>query len=146
MAYLSTPSPAAPKTARAAANGSFRFNPAFNCVVMLPTEYPKADSFFAHSGFVNAPNKVPEHQRAYQAAYRAHTRVWRITGRKARSRDGHGIALSSKERSLSTVFSQNPRSTVMYVPFVWIMWGTSGAMMYAMGRKVLGHNTWFGKD
>lgn len=30
------------------------------------------------SGFINAPNKVPEHQRAYQAAYRAHTRIWRI--------------------------------------------------------------------
>jgi len=27
---------------------------------------------------VNAPNKVPEHQRVYQAAYRAHTRIWKI--------------------------------------------------------------------
>lgn len=64
------------------------------------------------------------------------------------------------------IFSQNPRSTVLYVPFVWIMWGSTGgaskvhtshlegiftnetatAMMYAMGRKVMGHNTWFGKD
>lgn len=64
----------------------------------------------------------------------------------------------------------------MYVPFVWIMWGSTGgmfktspslsplswyslagqsegllltsgiALFYAMGRKVLGHNTWFGKD
>ncbi|KAK7709258.1 hypothetical protein SLS63_013263 [Diaporthe eres] len=70
------------------------------------------------AGFVNAQNKVPEHQRTYQAAYRAHTRIWRI----------------------------NPRSTVLYVPFVWIMWGTTGAMMYAMGRKVMGHNSWFGKN
>ena len=30
------------------------------------------------NSLVNAPNKVPEHQRAYQAAYRAHTRIWKI--------------------------------------------------------------------
>ena len=30
------------------------------------------------SSLVNAKNKVPEHQRVYQAAYRAHTRIWKI--------------------------------------------------------------------
>ncbi|PSS02465.1 hypothetical protein BD289DRAFT_478841 [Coniella lustricola] len=70
------------------------------------------------AGFVNAPNKVPEHQRNYQAAYRNHTRIWRI----------------------------HPRSTVLYVPFVVLMWGTTAATTYAMGRKVLGYNTWFGKN
>lgn len=34
--------------------------------------------FSRYRGFVNAPNKVPEHQRTYQAAYRGHTRIWRI--------------------------------------------------------------------
>ncbi|KAK1829698.1 hypothetical protein QBC39DRAFT_356246 [Podospora conica] len=67
---------------------------------------------------VNAPNKVPEHQRVYQAAYRAHTRIWKIS----------------------------PRSNIMYTPYLIVMWGTFGASMYAMGRKVLGYNTWFGKN
>lgn len=70
------------------------------------------------AGFVNAPNKVPQHQRTYQAAYRAHTRIWRIS----------------------------PRSSFMYLPFVWVMWGSTAALTYAMGRKIAGHNTWFGKD
>ncbi|CAN8095789.1 unnamed protein product [Discula destructiva] len=68
--------------------------------------------------FVNAPNKVPEYQRKYQTAYRAHTRIWRI----------------------------HPRSSFLYLPFVTVMWATTAATMYGMGRKVLGHNTWFGKD
>lgn len=68
--------------------------------------------------FVNAPNKVPEHQRVYQAAYKAHTRIWRIA----------------------------PRSTAMYTPFTIVMWGTCGACLYGMGRKVLGYNSFFGKD
>ncbi|KAJ4425292.1 hypothetical protein N0V82_000102 [Gnomoniopsis sp. IMI 355080] len=69
------------------------------------------------AGFINAPNKVPEYQRTYQAAYRSHQRIWRI----------------------------HPRSTILYVPFVTVMWATTAASMYAMGRKVAGYNTWFGK-
>ncbi|KAH8888776.1 hypothetical protein GQ53DRAFT_825995 [Thozetella sp. PMI_491] len=69
-------------------------------------------------GFVNAKNKVPEQQRIYQAAYRAHTRVFQI----------------------------NPRSNVYLVPFKVVMWGTFGASMYAMGRKIAGYNTWFGEN
>lgn len=38
----------------------------------------RADLCLSYRGFVNAPNKVPEHQRNYQAAYRSHTRIWRI--------------------------------------------------------------------
>lgn len=34
-----------------------------------------------YRGFVNAANKVPEHQRTYQAAYKAHTRIWRIVSK-----------------------------------------------------------------
>ncbi|KAK0635679.1 hypothetical protein B0T17DRAFT_482277 [Bombardia bombarda] len=70
------------------------------------------------SSLVNAKNNVPEKQRIYQAAYRNHTRIWKIS----------------------------PRSSMMLVPFNVLMWGTFGASMYAMGRKVLGYNTWFGKD
>lgn len=33
------------------------------------------------------------------------------------------------------IFSQNPRSTVMYVPFVWIMWGTTGGTSKAIIRS-----------
>ncbi|KAK3359384.1 hypothetical protein B0T25DRAFT_532787 [Lasiosphaeria hispida] len=67
---------------------------------------------------VNAPNKVPEHQRVYQQAYRAHTRIWKIA----------------------------PKSNIMITPYLVVMWGTFGASMYAMGRTVLGYKTWFGKD
>jgi len=69
-------------------------------------------------GLVNHHNKVPELQRKYQAAYRAHTRVWRIS----------------------------PRSSFLYTPFLAVMWGTTAFSMYAMTRKVCGYNTWFGKD
>lgn len=27
---------------------------------------------------IDAKNKVPQHQRNYQAAYKAHTRLWQI--------------------------------------------------------------------
>jgi hypothetical protein len=30
------------------------------------------------SSLINAKNPVPERQRAYQAAYKAHTRLWKI--------------------------------------------------------------------
>jgi hypothetical protein len=31
---------------------------------------------------MNAQNKVNHHQRAYQHAYKAHTRIWRIVSRR----------------------------------------------------------------
>lgn len=34
--------------------------------------------------------------------------------------------MTLKRALAETILSQNPRSTVMYVPFVWIMWGTTG--------------------
>ncbi|GAW16799.1 hypothetical protein EKO27_g8813 [Xylaria grammica] len=68
-------------------------------------------------GLVDAPNKVPEHQRFYQQAYKQHTRLWQI----------------------------NPRSSKLMVPYTILLWGTLGASMYMMGRKVFGYNTWFGK-
>lgn len=68
--------------------------------------------------FVNRPNNVPQLQRMYQAAYRAHTRVWKI----------------------------NPRSNWYMTPYLILMWGTFGASLYAMGRKATGHNTWFSSN
>ncbi|KAK4162711.1 hypothetical protein QBC43DRAFT_320806 [Cladorrhinum sp. PSN259] len=69
-------------------------------------------------GLVNAPNKVPDMQRKYQAAYKAHTRIWRI----------------------------GPRSNILLTPYYILLWGTTGASMYAMGRQVCGYKTWFGKN
>ncbi|KAI0834187.1 hypothetical protein F5Y06DRAFT_279631 [Hypoxylon sp. FL0890] len=69
-------------------------------------------------GLVNAPNKVPQHQRFYQQAYRQHTRLWKI----------------------------NPRSNYLLIPYQILLVGTFGASMYMMGRKILGYNTWFGKS
>ncbi|KAI0515359.1 hypothetical protein F5B22DRAFT_646634 [Xylaria bambusicola] len=66
---------------------------------------------------VNAPNKVPQYQRFYQQAYKQHTRLWQI----------------------------HPRSNMLMVPYQVLLWGTLGASLYMMGRKVLGYNTWFGK-
>ncbi|KAH8174287.1 cytochrome c oxidase subunit VII domain-containing protein [Sarocladium implicatum] len=66
-------------------------------------------------GLVDAKNPVPERQRAYQAAYKAHTRLWKI----------------------------GPRSQWYMMPFQVVLWGTVAATMYSGGRKVLGHNTWW---
>jgi len=68
--------------------------------------------------FVNAKNKVPEHQRVYQAAYRGHTRIWKVS----------------------------PRSNVLMTPYLILLYGGAAASLYAVGRKILGHNTWFGKE
>ncbi|KAI1079278.1 hypothetical protein F5B20DRAFT_544261 [Whalleya microplaca] len=69
-------------------------------------------------GMVNAPNRVPQHQRFYQQAYKEHTRLWKI----------------------------GPRSNYYMIPYNILLYGTFGATLYMMGRKVMGHNTWFGKD
>ncbi|KAL6863205.1 hypothetical protein ACO1O0_003449 [Amphichorda felina] len=65
---------------------------------------------------VDAKNKVPYLQRFYQQAYKAHTRVWMI----------------------------NARSRWYMTPYLLLLWGSFGATMYAGGRKILGHNNWFG--
>ncbi|KXH47019.1 hypothetical protein CSIM01_09348 [Colletotrichum simmondsii] len=87
-------------------------------------------------GIVDAKNKVPDLQKFYQAAYKDHTRVWKI----------------------------NPRSRWYMIPYVTLLWGSLGGMFvtcselhwddyshpaasfYGMGRKVLGYNTYFGKE
>lgn len=69
-------------------------------------------------GMVDAKNKVPQMQRYYQQAYRNHTRLWEI----------------------------HPRSQFLIIPYKILLWGSAGAALYMAGRKVAGHNTWFGKD
>ncbi|KAI3536549.1 hypothetical protein CPAR01_11720 [Colletotrichum paranaense] len=69
-------------------------------------------------GIVDAKNKVPDLQKFYQAAYKDHTRVWKI----------------------------NPRSRWYMIPYVTLLWGSLGVSFYGMGRKVLGYNTYFGKE
>jgi len=64
---------------------------------------------------MDSQNKVHQYQKQYQKAYKAHTRIWRI----------------------------NPRSGMMLTPFTIVLWGTTAATMYAMGRRIFGHNTWF---
>ncbi|KAJ4302132.1 hypothetical protein N0V88_002268 [Collariella sp. IMI 366227] len=64
---------------------------------------------------LNHPNKVRQNQQFYQQAYKAHTRIWRI----------------------------NPRSGGMLMPYNILLWGTTAAAVYAMGRKIFGKNTWF---
>ncbi|KAL2263009.1 hypothetical protein VTK26DRAFT_8601 [Humicola hyalothermophila] len=66
-------------------------------------------------GFVDAKNKVPEYQRMYQQAYKNHTRLWKI----------------------------GPRSSLLLTPYHILLWGTSAATLYAMGRRIWGKNTWF---
>ncbi|KAL1878073.1 hypothetical protein VTK73DRAFT_8124 [Phialemonium thermophilum] len=68
-------------------------------------------------GIINAPNRVPEHQRFYQAAYRSHQRIWRI----------------------------NPRSKFLTTPVMIGIWGTTAFTLYGLGRKVLGYNSFFGE-
>ncbi|EMR67431.1 hypothetical protein MGN70_004311 [Eutypa lata] len=67
---------------------------------------------------VNAPNKVPEHQRFYQQQYKQHVRLWKI----------------------------NPRTPAIYIPYQIILWGGVASSVYMMGRKAAGYNTWFGKN
>ncbi|KAK5656155.1 hypothetical protein OQA88_4915 [Cercophora sp. LCS_1] len=88
-------------------------------------------------GLINAANKVPQHQRVYQAAYKAHTRIWKIVSR---------IGLKAAKRGPIDEMTQNPRSNVLLTPYLILLWGTTGATMYAMGRKVLGYNTWFSEN
>ncbi|KAI9902898.1 hypothetical protein N3K66_002250 [Trichothecium roseum] len=66
-------------------------------------------------GVFDNKNKVPQHQRFYQAAYKAHTRLWMI----------------------------GPRARWYMTPYLVLLWGSLGATLYASSRKVMGHNTWF---
>lgn len=69
-------------------------------------------------GLVDAKNPVPQHQRFYQSAYKAHTRLWLI----------------------------NPRSRFLMTPYLIILWGSAAAGLYGAGRKILGYKTYFGSE
>ncbi|PNY28020.1 Uncharacterized protein TCAP_02047 [Tolypocladium capitatum] len=99
------------------------FNILGHCIAVIPHEHPTPEAprtsqhTYFMMGMVDAKNKVPEHQRFYQQAYKAHTRLWKI----------------------------GSRSRWYMTPYLIVLWGGFGATMYAAGRKVTGHNTWFGK-
>ncbi|KAI5458396.1 hypothetical protein BGZ63DRAFT_426800 [Mariannaea sp. PMI_226] len=72
-------------------------------------------------GLINAKNPVPEHQRFYQNAYRAHTRLWKI-----------------------------PRldDSLRRPPLGLLRWQVTIPLagFYGATRKVLGYKTYFGKE
>ncbi|KAF6813427.1 hypothetical protein CMUS01_05540 [Colletotrichum musicola] len=65
-------------------------------------------------GLVDAKNKVPELQKFYQAAYKEHTRLWKI----------------------------NPRSRLYMVPYTIVLWGALGVSFWGGARKVAGFNSY----
>lgn len=91
------------------------------CQWPLDLNYSVADGFdqrltlyLRDRGFVNAPNKVPEHQRTYQAAYRSHQRIWRIVSlpiihlrvtklKEEASRGNSSVARTRERPSIRTV-------------------------------------------
>ncbi|KAH0441620.1 hypothetical protein CcaCcLH18_01880 [Colletotrichum camelliae] len=82
------------------------------------TRIPKSWQSIACESLVNAKNKVPELQKFYQTAYKEHNRIWKI----------------------------NPRSRVYMIPYTVALWGTVGLTLYGGVRKVLGYNSYFGKN
>ncbi|KHO00917.1 uncharacterized protein MAM_01695 [Metarhizium album ARSEF 1941] len=90
-------------------------------------------------GLIDAKNKVPQYQRLYQQAYKAHTRLWMIVC--------FSIDVSRLNRIVIFAnYRQGSRSRWYMTPYLIVLWGGFGATMYAAGRKITGHNTWFGKD
>lgn len=70
---------------------------------------------------VDAPNRVPQHQKFYQAAYKNHTRLWRIV------RCGEPLECSGRrENSRLTYMTQGNRSSYMFLPYQVLLWGTFG--------------------
>ncbi|RYC57466.1 hypothetical protein CHU98_g8734 [Xylaria longipes] len=86
-------------------------------------------------GMLDAPNKVPEHQRFYQQAYKQHTRIWQINPRSPKILVPYQILL------FGTLGGSLPTTSIPIAPFS----DDCIASMYMMGRKILGYNTWFGK-
>ncbi|KAE9368072.1 hypothetical protein N431DRAFT_548311 [Stipitochalara longipes BDJ] len=70
------------------------------------------------AGFVNRENRVPHYQKLFQDGGRHAVRQW----------------------------NQTPRSKVLLTPYYILLLGGFSGSMYMMGRLVLGHKTWFGKD
>ncbi|KAF2398128.1 hypothetical protein EJ06DRAFT_124039 [Trichodelitschia bisporula] len=68
------------------------------------------------AGFVYRENRVPHYQRLFQR--HDGLRQWNKT----------------------------PRSKILLYPYYLGLWTAVGGTMFMMGRMVLGHKTWFGKD
>jgi len=70
------------------------------------------------AGFIYRDNRVPFYQRLFQEGQKKHVRQW----------------------------NQTARSKILLYPYYAILFSGLGGSMYMMGRLVLGHKTWFGKD
>ncbi|KAI0003622.1 hypothetical protein F4779DRAFT_621721 [Xylariaceae sp. FL0662B] len=86
-------------------------------LVSLPDANGRAGEIASRlNQLMNAPNKVPQHQRFYQNAYKQHTRLWRI----------------------------NPRSNMLLIPYNIMLWSCVSATLWGLGRKTLGYNSFWG--
>ncbi|KAI0471908.1 hypothetical protein GGR56DRAFT_656074 [Xylariaceae sp. FL0804] len=68
-------------------------------------------------GIYDNRNRVIEHQKYYQKAYKNHVRIWNI----------------------------HPRSKYYMIPYYIGVAGSTLSTFWMLGRKVLGHNTWWGE-
>jgi hypothetical protein len=73
---------------------------------------------------VNAPNKVPQHQKFYQQAYAQHTRLWKIVRNAVFDWRGN---IADRDSWL-TYMTQGPRSNVLMLPYQFLLWGTFSGM------------------
>ena len=70
---------------------------------------------------VDAPNRVPQHQKFYQAAYKNHTRLWRIV-----RCNGPFRGFGGNKNDRLTYMTQGNRSSYMFLPYQVLLWGTFG--------------------
>lgn len=136
-----------PKSARATANGSSDSIRHLNFVVMLPAELHRLTPFLTQR-LRQRPEqgpRAPAHLPGCLPSPHPHlanreTPRWTCIRRQESEIEGQKLGHHALERApAEIIFSQNPRSTVMYVPFVWIMWGTTGGMSKASLFTIRGH-------
>jgi len=70
------------------------------------------------AGWIYRENRVPHYQKLFLEGSQKHVRQW----------------------------NQTPKSRMLLLPYYTLLFGGFGASMYMMGRLVLGHKTWFGKN
>jgi len=113
-----------------------------NCVVKLPAQYLGLTPFLTQR-FRQRPEqgaRAPAHLPGCLPSTHPHlanreTPQWtRLDRLEARWKDGCQDGTTLTRALAEMIFSQNPRSTVLYVPFVAIMWGTTGGRSKSIPR------------
>jgi hypothetical protein len=94
------------------------------CVNCVTPQYGRmtrsiADAGYFHS-WTKAVNKVPMYQRMYQAAYRQHTRIWKIVSERPDVLGLCGRLVTDDGNA------QHPRSNWYLRPYYVLLWGTAG--------------------